>query len=52
MDYEKFQFIKHNIISYLFLEVDEIYNLAFPASPVSYQLDPFRTINYFNSLLK
>ena len=34
MDYEKFEFIKHNIISYLFLEVDEIYNLAFLPSLV------------------
>ena len=39
MNYEKFEFIKHDIISYIFLEVDEIYNLTFPASPVSYQLD-------------
>ena len=44
MDYEKFQFIKHDIISSLSLEVDEIYNLACPASPVSYQLDPVKTI--------
>ena len=43
-EYEKFQFIKHDIISSLSLEVDEIYNLACPASPVSYQLDPVKTI--------
>jgi len=43
-DYEKFEFVKHDIISSLFLEVDEIYNLACPASPVSYQLDPVKTI--------
>ena len=44
IDYEKFEFVKHDIISSLSLEVDEIYNLACPASPVSYQLDPVRTI--------
>ena len=44
MDYEKFQFIKHDIVSSLSLEVDEIYNLACPASPVSYQSDPVKTI--------
>ncbi len=44
MDYDNFEFIEHDIISSLFLEVDEIYNLACPASPVSYQLDPVRTI--------
>ena len=43
-EYEKFQFIKHDITSSLSLEVDEIYNLACPASPVSYQLDPVKTI--------
>ena len=44
IDYEKFEFVKHDIISSLSLEVDEIYNLACPASPVSYQLDPVKTI--------
>jgi len=44
IDYEKFEFVKHDIISSLSVEVDEIYNLACPASPVSYQLDPVRTI--------
>ena len=40
----KFEFIKHDITSPLYLEVDEIYNLACPASPVHYQYDPVQTI--------
>jgi UDP-glucuronate decarboxylase len=42
-----FQFINHDIIEPLFLEntqVDQIYNLACPASPVQYQINPVRTI--------
>ena len=39
-----FQFIKHNIINPINLEVDEIYNLASPASPKHYQSDPIKTI--------
>lgn len=42
--YEKFEFIRHDITSPLHLEVDEIYNLACPASPVHYQYDPVQTI--------
>lgn len=42
--YEKFEFIRHDITSPLYLEVDEIYNLACPASPVHYQYDPVQTI--------
>ncbi len=39
-----FEFIHHDIIMPLEFEVDEIYNLACPASPVHYQLDPVYTI--------
>ena len=42
--YEKFEFIRHDITSPLYLEVDEIYNLACPASPVHYQYDPVQTL--------
>ncbi|MCK4467471.1 MAG: GDP-mannose 4,6-dehydratase, partial [Desulfobacterales bacterium] len=35
-----FEFIRHDITFPLYLEVDEIYNLACPASPVHYQFDP------------
>ncbi|NGX34714.1 MAG: UDP-N-acetylglucosamine 4-epimerase [Candidatus Anoxychlamydiales bacterium] len=39
-----FELIRHNICFPLYLEVDEIYNLACPASPVHYQNDPVQTI--------
>jgi UDP-glucuronate decarboxylase len=39
-----FEIIRHDIINPIDLEVDQIYNLACPASPVFYQLNPVRTI--------
>lgn len=39
-----FELIRHDIVQPLFLEVDEIYNLACPASPVHYQYNPVKTI--------
>jgi len=39
-----FEFIRHDITFPLYLEVDEIYNLACPASPIHYQHDPVQTI--------
>ncbi len=39
-----FEFIRHDVTFPLYLEVDEIYNLACPASPISYQVDPVQTI--------
>lgn len=39
-----FEFIRHDIINPVHLEVDEIYNLACPASPVHYQYNPIQTI--------
>ncbi len=39
-----FELIRHDIIHPLYLEVDEIYNLACPASPVYYQMNPVKTI--------
>jgi UDP-glucuronate decarboxylase len=44
MKYEYFKFINHDITQPYFIEVDEIYNLACPASPAHYQHDPVRTI--------
>jgi UDP-glucuronate decarboxylase len=38
-----FEVIRHDITFPLYLEVDEIYNLACPASPVHYQFDPVQT---------
>jgi UDP-glucuronate decarboxylase len=39
----RFEFMRHDITFPLYVEVDEIYNLACPASPVHYQRDPVQT---------
>lgn len=44
LDDHRFELIRHDIIEPLLLEVDEIYNLACPASPVHYQYNPVKTI--------
>lgn len=41
--YPNFEIIRHNICFPLYLEVNEIYNLACPAAPVHYQFDPVQT---------
>lgn len=38
-----FEFIRHDITEPLYVEVDQIYNLACPASPVQYQYNPIKT---------
>jgi UDP-glucuronate decarboxylase len=43
MEKPNFEFIRHDITFPLYLEVDEIYNLACPASPIHYQNDPVQT---------
>ena len=40
----RFEVIRHDITFPLYVEVDEIYNLACPASPIHYQQDPVQTI--------
>lgn len=40
----RFEFIRHDIIEPIVLEVDQIYHLACPASPVHYQYNPVKTI--------
>ncbi|ESX04336.1 NAD-dependent dehydratase [Mesorhizobium sp. LSJC268A00] len=40
----RFEFMRHDVTFPLYVEVDEIYNLACPASPVHYQYDPVQTI--------
>lgn len=40
---KNFEFLRHDVTFPLFAEVDEIYNLACPASPVHYQFDPVQT---------
>ena len=44
MDNRRFEFIRHDITFPLYVEVDQIYNLACPASPYWYQKDPAQTI--------
>jgi UDP-glucuronate decarboxylase len=39
----RFEILRHDICFALYVEVDEIYNLACPASPVHYQFDPVQT---------
>ncbi|MBI1755211.1 SDR family oxidoreductase [Candidatus Azambacteria bacterium] len=39
-----FEFVRHNVIDPFYRKVDAIYNLACPASPVSYQFDPVYTV--------
>jgi len=41
--YNNFEFIRHDITFPLYIEVDEIYHLACPASPIFYQKDPVQT---------
>jgi UDP-glucuronate decarboxylase len=40
----KFDLLRHNVTHPLYIETDEIYNLACPASPLYYQFDPVQTI--------
>lgn len=42
-DHPHFEFIRHDITFPLYVEVDQIYNLACPASPIHYQHDPVQT---------
>lgn len=44
MDNHRFEFIRHDITREIFLEVDEIYNLACPASPIHYQYNAIKTV--------
>ena len=39
-----FEMIRHDLVHPIFLEVDEIYNLACPASPIHYQYNPVKTV--------
>ena len=40
---KNFELLRHDVTFPLYLEIDEIYNLACPASPVQYQVDPVQT---------
>src|SRR6202011_1124129 len=43
LDHRHFELLRHDVTFPLYIEVDEIYNLACPASPVHYQHDPVQT---------
>jgi UDP-glucuronate decarboxylase len=43
LDNKNFELLRHDVTHPLFVEVDEIYNLACPASPIHYQFDPVQT---------
>ncbi|WP_142850146.1 UDP-glucuronic acid decarboxylase family protein [Telmatospirillum sp. J64-1] len=43
MDNPRFEVMRHDVTFPLYVEVDEIYNLACPASPIHYQFDPVQT---------
>ncbi len=44
MDNKQFEVIRHDIVNPIYLEVDEVYNLACPASPVHYRFNPIKTV--------
>jgi UDP-glucuronate decarboxylase len=44
MSWRGFEFLRHDVIHPLFVEVDRIFNLACPASPVHYQFNPVKTV--------
>ena len=43
LDHPRFELVRHDVTFPLYVEVDEIYNLACPASPIHYQHDPVQT---------
>jgi UDP-glucuronate decarboxylase len=43
LDHKPFELLRYDITHPLFVEVDEIFNLACPASPIHYQRDPVQT---------
>ena len=44
LDNHHFELIRHDVIEPILLEVDQIYNLACPASPIHYQYNPVKTV--------
>ena len=43
LDHARFELLRHDVTFPLYVEVDQIYNLACPASPIFYQMDPVQT---------
>ena len=52
LENHNFEVVRHDICFPLYLEVDEVYNLACPASPIHYQFDPVQTtkVNVLGSI--
>ncbi|HVR74784.1 MAG TPA: UDP-glucuronic acid decarboxylase family protein [Planctomycetota bacterium] len=44
LQHPRFELMRHDIVHPLFIEADQIYNLACPASPIHYQFNPIKTI--------
>ncbi|MFN2531476.1 MAG: UDP-glucuronic acid decarboxylase family protein [Pyrinomonadaceae bacterium] len=44
LEHSRFELIRHDVIEPILLEVDQIYNLACPASPIHYQYNPVKTV--------
>src|SRR5213594_1403583 len=44
LDNHRFELLRHDVIEPVLLEVDQIYNLACPASPIHYQYNPVKTV--------
>src|SRR6266481_8469261 len=44
LDNRRFELLRHDVIEPILLEVDQIYNLACPASPIHYQFNPVKTV--------
>src|ERR687898_1320316 len=44
LDYRSFELLRHDVCEPLLLHVDQVYNLACPASPVHYQYNPIKTV--------
>jgi UDP-glucuronate decarboxylase len=44
LDCDRFELIRHDVVEPIRLEVDQIYNLACPASPIHYQFNPVKTV--------
>src|SRR5918911_2045208 len=44
LDDRRFELLRHDVIEPILLEVDQIYNLACPASPIYYQYNPVKTV--------
>ena len=51
LDNPYFELVRHDVTFPYYVEVDEIYNLACPASPIHYQFDPVSTTKTFFRLL-